>query len=377
LPPLASVARQSALAIVDSDGEFLTGIGGALKPAVHLWQRMGRVFSHLHADRVRDRSFVEVLAGIRNVRAADRRMALQYIEGFEAADPARISERALARSLNRPAGEQREDSRTRRVLGGYDGIVNALAAPVRRRIRRGRIATSVTWEPGEVDVGVRSAATGRALPSVSARAVVITVPLGVLTAPPGAQARIAFHPAIPSRERAMHSLAMGAAMRVALVLDEPFWLSRRFSARHGNRAFDDLSFLLAGAELPFPTWWTAHPAPAPLLVGWRGGPRAWTMSEQSRAEVVHDAVRSAAELFGMPVRTMERRVRAAHTHDWIHDPFSLGAYSYACVGGARPTSFCVGCGDLRLIRPHGAAASARPRNVSRSGGEAVAAPPRS
>ena len=330
-PPVMQIARQAGLEVVQSDGEFLTGLGGALQPADHLWTQMSRVFSHLNPARKEDRSFAQVLAAIPKVRPADRRMALQYIEGFEAADPARISERALARSLNRTAGSAEHSAR---VLGGYDGIVNALAAPVRRRIKLGRIVSAVNWAPGEVEVASRSASSGRSFPSIRAHAAVITVPLGVLTAPPGAEAGVAIHPPVPSRERAMRALAVGAAMRVALVLDEPFWLSRRFSARHGHRRFDDLSFLLAGADVPFPTWWTTYPAAAPVLVGWRGGPRAWTMSEKPRDAVVHDAVRSAAQLFGMPARTMARHVRAAHTHDWIHDPFTLGAYSYACVGGA-------------------------------------------
>jgi monoamine oxidase len=331
-PPVVQIAREAGLEVVRADGEFLTGVRGTLRPADHLWAQMSRVFSHLDPARKEDRSFAQALAAIPMVRPADRRMALQYIEGFEAADPARISERALARSLNRSTGG--DDGHSARVLGGYDGIVNALATCVRRRIKLGRIVSGVNWSPGAVEIVSRSAASGRAFPNIRARAAVITVPLGVLTAPADAEARIAIHPAVPSRERAMHALAMGAAMRVALVLDEPFWLSRRFSARHGHRRFDDLSFLLAGADVPFPTWWTAYPAPAPLLVGWRGGPRAWTMSEQPRDAVVHDAVRSAAELFAMPVRTMARHVRSAHTHDWIHDPFTLGAYSYACVGGA-------------------------------------------
>ncbi len=329
-PPVEEVARAARLELVDINGSFLTGTGGRLHPADRLWTRLGRVFQHLDAQRQPDRSFAEVLASIPGMRPADRRMATQYVEGFEAADPTRISERALARSLNRPDGDGNDSAR---VQGGYDGIVNALAAPVGPRIKLQHIVTAVRWRPGEVELRIRSH-SGRPLLTLSARVVLVTVPLGVLTAPPEAAARIAFDPPLPSQERAMQSLAVGAAIRVSLVLDEPFWLSRRFAARRGHRNFSNMSFVLAGSVVPFPAWWTAYPTQAPLLVGWLGGPRARAMSNQPRAAIVRDAIHSAAVLFGMSPTSVARQVRQVHTHDWNNDPFSLGAYSYACVGGA-------------------------------------------
>jgi monoamine oxidase len=65
-----------------------------------------------------DRPFAEALAAS---HAADpgRRLVLQYVEGFQAADATRISTRALAQGDL--GGEQ-----TRRVPGGYDLLVEAL-----------------------------------------------------------------------------------------------------------------------------------------------------------------------------------------------------------------------------------------------------------
>lgn len=331
--PVAEVARRAGLGLIEVDGESMTGSGGCLRPAGDSLARLGGIMGRLDAQRDPDRSFADALRAMPGVRRADRRLALRYVEGFEAADPALISERALA-----PAGklghalDDPRESRTARIVGGYDGIVDALADPVRARVRLGRIVTRVRWRAGGVDLQFRTP-SGRSVSGLSARAAIVTVPLGVLLAPPGARARIEFDPPLPGLARFAGRLAFGAATRVALALDEPFWSSRRYGARHGG-ARPALAFLFTDADVPFPTWWTAYPMPEPMLVGWRGGPGSRAFSHRSADAVADAAVRSAAALFGVTRRTVERHVRAAYTHDWNADPYALGAYSYARVGGS-------------------------------------------
>jgi monoamine oxidase len=45
-------------------------------------------------------------------------------------------------------------------------------------------------------------------------------------------------------------------------------------------------------------------------------------------------VRSLGGHLGIGPRAMRDLVVACWTHDWTHDPFARGAYSYALVGGA-------------------------------------------
>jgi monoamine oxidase len=332
--PIIETARAAALGIVDVNGHQFAANRGRLHPGGETWSRLGIVMRRLDAHRRVDRSFAGALAAMPRLSRADRRMALRYVEGFEAADPALISERSLAPSgKGGHALDDAREGRIARILGGYERLVDALAEPVRKRLKLGHAVTRVSWQPGAVEVRARSAA-GRSLPGVSAAAVVIAVPLGVLQAPPGAPARIAFDPPLGARDRAARMLAVGAATRVALTFDEPFWLSRRFARQRGRADLAAMSFLIADADLPFPTWWTAYPVLAPVLVGWRGGPGAWALSRKSRDAVVGAAIGSAAALFATSARALERRVRSARTHDWNGDPYSLGAYSYARVGGA-------------------------------------------
>jgi len=331
-PPVERIARDSALGIVDIAGERRTSVRGRLRDRDDFWPRIERVLGQLKEHGTFDRSFADALGDMRSLDRTDRRVALQYIAGFEAADPAIISERSLA-AARAGAHDDADAERTGRVLGGYDGIVRALAASVAPHIQLDRVVTNVRWRSGEVMVHTESSAGG-ARSELCARAVVITVPLGVLLTPPGAKGHIAFDPPLAAKDRLMQTLAMGAAIRVALVLDEPFWLTRQFAKRHGSAQFGSMAFLLAPSGAPFPAWWTPYPIRAPLLIAWCGGPNAWALSREPRDAVINTAVGSMATLFGMTSRVAARHIRSAFTHDWSNDPYSRGAYSYARVGGA-------------------------------------------
>jgi monoamine oxidase len=334
-PEVNAIALDASLGVIDIAGHRWIGGPGRLRLANDFWPRLDRVLSRLDADRRPDRSFAEALARMRSVGTEDRRLGRQYVEGFNAADAKIISERSLAGGGRR--GRRRNDEsqwRIGRVLGGYDGVVRALASPVISRIQLGCVVTRVRWRAGEVMIEAQSSG-GQRLPDFSARAVIITLPLGVLAAPAGSRGHIELDPPLPSKERAMRLLAMGAAVRVALQLDEPFWASRDFAKRRVNGQFEGMAFLSAQSAASFPAWWTPYPILAPLLVGWCGGPAAWALSGQSREAVNDAAIRSVATVFGMTQRTIARRVLSAFTHDWNNDPYSRGSYSYARVGGAN------------------------------------------
>jgi monoamine oxidase len=252
--------------------------------------------------------------------ARDRRLAMQFVEGFHAADPRLISTRALAGSGS--PGDDVEERRLGRVLGGYDGIIDWLAAPLADRIRLGAIVSRVRWSSGHVVVYVRHQ-EGQSRFAVEAKAVIVAVPLGVLQASPGDLGAIEFVPSLPDKTRALDRLASGSVVRVALLLRDRIWAD----------ACDTLSFLHS-SDPDFPVWWTAYPVRVPLIVGWHGGPTARRLSQLPPGELEARAISAVARQFAVPIRRMHALVDAAWTHDWDHDPFARGAYSYQMVGGA-------------------------------------------
>jgi monoamine oxidase len=325
----AIVAREG-LRAVDIAGRRWTSRGGRLALMDDFWERLDRVMRRLDAERVRDRSFADALSGMRSTRSDDRQLALQYVEGFHAADPFAISERALAKGGS-PRGDVRE-RRVGRVLEGYGAVVEAMARPVLDRIRLGVEVRIVRWRRGGVEIQHFDRATGRSS-STRAEAAIVTLPLGVLQRPTGSAGAVAFEPAVPGVERSVARLCMGHVMKVVLQLDEPFWATEAFAKRAGDDRFDTLSFLHSRDVVAFPVWWTSYPVRAPMLVAWRGGPVARELSRMTREAVVAAAIASLATTVGMRERTISRHVASAFVHDWSNDPFARGAYSYAGVDG--------------------------------------------
>jgi monoamine oxidase len=339
-PELDRIARDAALRVVDVAGRRWLGANGRLRLSDDFWDRLDRVMRRLDETRDPDRSFHDAIAGMKGIPSADRQLAERFVEGFHAADPRLISERSLAEG-----GSPREDVRERRigrVLEGYDAVIAALARTVLGSVLSGCVATRIRWSKRQADVDVTTTA-GEPLPVVSADAVIVTVPLGVLQAPPGTPGAIAFDPPLPAVDRAAGQLVMGGVIKLALQLDEPFWVGHRFARHAGDERFDTMAFLQSNMRLAFPVWWTQYPVRTPLLIGWSGGPASSELTALPKDAIVDHGIRSLATLLTLTPRAVEKHVTAAFTHDWISDPFARGAYSYVGVGGDAASS--------RLARP--------------------------
>ena len=319
------LAEEHGLKLEDIAGRRFSAGGGKLRVLDDFWERLDRVMRRLDEKREPDRTFADALARNRSLAPEDRALAIQYVEGFHAANPRIISERALAEGGS-PRGDVRE-RRIGRVMDGYGSIVDVLAKGLRHRIRLRAVVKTIQWKPGAVRVRLTNGEVLRG------RAVIVTVPVGVLAAPAGARGAIEFDPPLPSKESAVASMSMGGVMRIGLRFDEPFWASHRFAAAVAEERLDTMSFLHGTSDVPFPVWWTTYPVRSPLLVAWCGGPKSFELSGKLKGDVETDALRSLSELLPVTVARLRKHLVTSHAHDWISDPFSRGAYSYARVGG--------------------------------------------
>ena len=307
----------------DVAGERYATVGRQLRPLSDFWERLDRVMRRLQGPPAPDRSFREFLdkrpggAGL----ARERRLALQWVEGFHAADARVISSHSLAEA-GWPADDF-EERRLGRVVDGYDRVIDWLASPLTGCIRLGMVVTRVRWAPGSVVVYTRHP-DGRERMAIETRAAVVAVPLGVLKSRAGEIGAIEFVPELRPKQRALEALAVGSAIRVVLRLRERFWSSD----------YDTLSFLHS-SDQDFPTWWTAYPMRVPLMVGWCGGPNARRLSQLGTSELEARAISALSRQFHMSRRRLAGLVEGFWTHDWEHDPFARGAYSYSTVGGSE------------------------------------------
>jgi monoamine oxidase len=299
---------------------------------------MGDVLAALAAERGADRSFqafVDERFSSDRWAAARERTSL-YVQGFDAADPADVSIRWLAQT--EAAAASIDGGRQFRVLEGYDRLLEWLQAGLRREhgaLRLSSVVRELRWSPGQVEVTLQTP-LGTPLEAVTARAAVVTLPLGVLAAPPEAPGAVRFLPDLPEQRAALGQLVMGDTVKVMLRFREHFWdfVGRSDAALP---SLPRLSFLFSG-DAALPTWWTSYPLLSPVLTGWVGGPRAAPFAGKPDDAIVALALDALARILHVPRAALEAHLDAWHLHNWSTDPYSRGAYSYVRVGGSDAPS---------------------------------------
>jgi monoamine oxidase len=309
---------------IDLTGERWTANGsGALRQADDELRRLSRTLARLSRPSP-DVTFAEFLA--RNARALTpslRSRAWGLVEGYDAADAARISATAVIDEWSGPAAA---DAPTFRPSRGYDSLVAALGRsldPDRVRIEYTTVVREIRWRKGRVAIEARR--RGRAI-TFSAPRAVVTLPLGVLQAPASSPAAVRFTPELREKRSALSQLATGPVIKVVMTFSTPFW-----ERLHEGRYRDACFFFAPGAV--FPTFWTTLPLRSSVLVAWCAGPRATQLSGHGEDAVMQQVFAGLRSIFGR--RNFASRLEHVAWHDWQSDPYAGGAYSYVLAGGAR------------------------------------------
>lgn len=287
--------KRAGMAVVPSGRLQRYVAGGRLRP-IDSFKQAQLATKDPSALRERDMSFDEFLAHQR-LPAMTKIFARLMVQGFDAADPAEASARAIAQEWG---GGQMQGSQPR-LREGYGPLLDWLARKIVRRgarLKMQSIVREIHWQRGRVQV----LGDGFAF---SARQAVVTLPLGVL------QSRaVRFIPGL-GKEEALKRLASGPVIKAALRFPSAFW-----EKRHRGVAF------FHAPQAAFPTFWTPLPARVPLLIAWSGGPKTARFSDSA-------ILTSLKAVFGRVEEPDQMLV-----HDWAKDPFAQGAYSYVRVDGA-------------------------------------------
>jgi monoamine oxidase len=326
------IIRDARLNAFDVVGDHWSADGGELSAGDDFGKRVGRILRRLDPNQTPDRSFLDYLhaeAG-KPKRASDRRMAREFVEGFHAADAARISERALAR-LSSADSEGTGSERSGRVAEGYDRVTAALARDVYDAIALNTIVRHIEWSPGQVRVEAQNA-DGSEARTYRARAAIVTVPIGVLQQPDGAPGAITFSPDVPTLREGLAGLAMGHVVRIVFSFTTPFWTALPNHPKDCDP--HELGFVHGrGADIP--VWWTQFPMRAPMMVGWTGGPAAEALARYEDSTIAARAIASLAHHLGCSEDRLASQTTGYWIHNWSQDPFTRGGYSYMTVGGAE------------------------------------------
>jgi monoamine oxidase len=266
--------------------------------------------------------FLDRLGG--DVDAEARAQAVRYVEGFHAAPVDRVGVHWLAQAEEGEAGGGGDVRH--QPLGGFDRVAGALGAALDAHgaLRLNTVVHRIDWRRGSAEVHARSR-TGTELPAVRARAVLVTVPLGVLQAPEDAPGAIRFHPA--PRETLDAARALGVAHVVKVVFRFRGFVWERLQGLDDEA---EVKFLQPEGGR-FNVWWTPSPVRAPVLTAWAGGSAAERM-EAEGIDPVELALDELAGWLGVSRAEVEAELEEWHRHDWGADPFARGAYSYVPAG---------------------------------------------
>ena len=232
--------------------------------------------------------------------------AAAYVEGFHAAPPERVSVQSLAKETE--ASNQIDGERVFRFPNGYDAVPRWFMDDGNLDIRLNHVVKEIRWRRG----GVRVFCSDE---TFEAAHCIVTLPLPLL-----ANGSIRFNPEILHKREAARRLATGHVQKVTFEFDEKIWDSQ----------LSQLGFFQC-PEAMFPTWWTTFPDYSHLLTLWVGGPRAEAFFDLTATDVTNFALRTVGGMLRIAESDLRRRIEGVYFHDWVHDRFALGAYSYTPV----------------------------------------------
>ena len=242
-----------------------------------------------------------------------------FVEGYDAADINMASAFAL-----RKEWQEINDGTQYRVDGGYVTMIRFLEKESRKNgclIFLSSVVKEIFWQQDSVNV------TTANQEHYTAKKIVITVPLGVLNAGYSCRAAISVTPSLPGKESLFQSLGYGGVIKVLLLFNHAFWKDIITPERKNLK---DMGWIFSGESIP--TWWTQAPDESALLTGWLAGPEAQVLKDTDDLTILHQALESLCRIFTFSRFELTEMLAYSAVVNWVSDPFSLGAYSYATPG---------------------------------------------
>jgi monoamine oxidase len=307
--PMERLLREMHLELIEVRDQNRLVKNGQMKD-IDLWKRVGEVIGKIDAKE-RDLTFSEWLEKT-DLDRESRKMAMGFVEGFNASDAQIIGAHSLLRAQyesEKSGGDQQA-----RLREGYGALVEKLAAAATAKgvkVQTGARVRLVKWKRAKVTVTLE-----RGNP-LEADLAVVTLPLGVLKS-----GRVVFQPSLPHKLDAINGLVFGNVAKMAFIFRSRWWKHAELQGNFG--------FVHAFAE-SIPTWWSD--SRAPILVGWVAGPKADAMLNLNGTQLRARALEIMGRIFSREVKDIEAELVAYDHYDWRADRDVGGAYSYIPVNG--------------------------------------------
>ena len=305
-PETFNLLKEAGLETEKVEGKMMRKEGQELKEDNNMddgWDGLMEKMRAPLADTTLSKFFSNEYAG--EEHAALRQQVIAFAEGFDLADPAKVSIKSLYREWN-------SNDEQYRIKGGYSALIKWL---LKKCVDSGvtviteAVVEKISWMNHKVNIHVRNRNT------FTASKCLITVPLGILS-----EKKISFEPELNEYGEAFNSIGFGQVIKFVFEFKEAFWPQ-------------DAGFIFSNETIP--TWWTQLPDQSKLLTGWIGGPLAKEIASKPDEVLVEKAVYALASIFNKRPEKIREDVKASKVFNWINDPSFLGGYSYATPSTAE------------------------------------------
>lgn len=256
-----------------------------------------------------DISFQEFVQTLELTPAQERRSTAEAI-GWSS-EPSRLSIKAAV--LDGALWDDYADQDFQ-IVGGYSSLANRMAKELKGKIQLSSKVTDIFWREGLTGLSYEY---NRVNTSLTARRLVITLPIGVLQSN-----QVPILPALPHwKQQSINALEMGQVVVVPLQFSDPLWRKEVPGSGGWETPDERISF-----HLP-------HPANAGgrSVIGWFAGSAAQQLSELGEHAALAQVLTWLYEASG--VQNLKSRLSWYRYNDWVGDPYSLGSYSFTRPGG--------------------------------------------
>jgi monoamine oxidase len=328
LPPeIVDITESAPLVLYKCTENAIHVRNGKIVKSEDAWLQVDDVMRGIEAavEQGHEETFSAFLARS-NYSNEAKELATSYVEGFNAARAEVIGIASLAK--DQEAADEIDGDRAFRLMGGYDAVPRWMIQGIEdlgTKLKFNSEVRAIRWKRGSAAIEFASGVSG-AVQTVEARQVVITVPLGVLQAEPGAPGTIRFDPEPVDVLAAARRLQFGHVVRLILRFQEAFW--------EENEDFAEVGFLLSN-EKHFPTWWTPLPVRARSITGWSSGPHCDELLGLPQSEIVRRAICDLARILSTKKEKLAAGLAVAYLHDWHADALARGVYSYVPAHAAN------------------------------------------
>jgi monoamine oxidase len=302
VPITLSLLKEAKISFHEMTGEIFQIENGSLKESDLFDRDWPRIIDQLHQLKT-DIPFEEFLQRYFPGNHQLHENIIRFVEGYNAADSSKVSSFALKEEWS-----AEEEPIQNRPDNGYGPLMEHLLNAALKShlvLRLNEEVIGIDWSSEQIHVKSSKGV-------YTASKVLITVPLGVLQSE-----KIEFTPSIPKYIGAAQQIGFGPVVKVVAELKKNFW------EKYVLGKFPSFKFLFSDADVP--TWWSQRPSNARIITGWLGGPKVHLFEKRNFHAL---ALKSLSYLMDVGQNEMETNIEAIYIHDWLNDPFSLGAYSY-------------------------------------------------